>query len=137
MNGSPRQFTVQLNRVRGANAAWGLIALVVRQLALLPDFDYKRTLAISSVGSLKSLLISVSAKNALVLRHGKYQEAAKCLYEFAEAKDFRTCRVPAADLALLQTELKAKNRYLPKALRKIGNKRLAYFVYAEVFPPEP
>lgn len=134
MNGSIRQYWVQLNRVQGTEGNWTLLGLVVRQLALLPDFDYKRTLALTATGAEKAVLMSVSAKNALILRNGKYQEALKCLYEFSDSKDFRLCRLPLADFQAVCAALKTRNHCLPRMLRKIGPKRLAYFVYAEVFP---
>lgn len=133
VNGHPRQFTLQLNRIKGSSIPWSLLALVLRQLALLPDFDYRRTLAVSS-GQPKSLLISVSVKNAMILRQGKYQEAVKCLYELGEAKDLNVHRVCLEDFEELLGELKARNRNLPVSLRKVGTKRLAFLVYSEILP---
>ena len=134
VNGHARQFTLQLNRIKDSTAHWSLLALVVRQLALVPDFDYRRTLALAALEKPKSLLISVSAKNAMVLRNGKYQEAIKCLYELGEMKDLNTQRICSEDFEGLLEELKKRNRYLPVSLRKVGPKRLAYLVYSEILP---
>lgn len=86
-----------------------------------------------SSGLSKPLLISVSVKNAMILRQGKYQEAIKCLYELGNAKDLNVHRVCSEDFEELMRDLKARNRHLPVSMRKVGEKRLIFLVYSEIF----
>lgn len=130
-NSSPRQFSLQLNRI---NTNWSLTALIIRQLAMLPEYDYRRTLAISTYTDRKAVLVTVSAKSAMILRDGKYREAIKCLYEVGDGGESGVVRICGEDWDEVLKDLKERNRRLPVSMRKIGQKRLVYFVYSDIFP---